>query len=371
MVHHCSLCKSLRLMSAQLIGKHALGQILSEVGLDRFMDDMIHDLTIALKEHDPAQTEVMARNGFVYPSPNTGVLEWMPVMHANGKILVKLVAYNPTNPEQVGLPTIHSTMALFDSRSGRLCALTDGVLLTAVRTGASSAVASRVLAKPDSRIVGLVGCGAQAVTQLHALSRVFALEHALVYDVDQDSAESFAQRMAYPGLGIEVVPLQELEESSDIICTATTVAPGHGPVITGTNLKRGVHVNAVGSDLPGKTELPLHLLQNSFICPDFPEQAIKEGECQQLPAAAVKGPSFFELVQNHAQFEAFQQQTTIFDSTGFALEDLVIVTLLCRYAQELGLGTSIDIEATSDDPKNPYSFLMTKQPKVSNLVKHA
>jgi ornithine cyclodeaminase/alanine dehydrogenase-like protein (mu-crystallin family) len=344
-------------MASLFIGKEALVKIIDVVGIDLFMDALIHELTLALNQHDKNQTQVMVRNGFVYPAPNVGVLEWMPVMHADGEILVKLVAYNPLNPERHALPTIMSTMALFGSENGMLKVLTDGLFLTAVRTGASSAIASRILANPESRTVGLVGCGAQAITQLHALSRVFKLERALVYDTDPETAASFIKRAAFIPVHIQTISLEELEIQSDIICTATTVGPGEGPVIRGNQLKKNVHINAVGSDLPGKTELPLHVLQKSFICPDFPEQAIYEGECQQLPADTVMGPSFFELVQNQSKYIEFQSGSTVFDSTGFALEDLVAVRLLRKFALEHGFGEIVQVEALPPDPKNPYSCL--------------
>lgn len=344
-------------MASLFIGKESLVKIINLVGIDVFMDALIHELTLALNHHDKNQTQVMVRNGFVYPEPNVGVLEWMPVMHSDGDILVKLVAYNPSNPERHALPTIMSTMALFGSENGMLKVLTDGLFLTAVRTGASSAIASRILANPDSRTVGLVGGGAQAITQLHALSRVFKLERALVYDTDPESAASFIKRASFIPVQVESTSLEELEIHSDIICTATTVAPGEGPVIRGHKLKQNVHINAVGSDLPGKTELPLHVLQNSFICPDFPEQAIYEGECQQLPSDTVMGPSFFELVQNQSSYIAQQSRSTVFDSTGFALEDLVAVRLLRKFALEHGIGEIVQVEALSPDPKNPYSCL--------------
>ena len=353
-------------MSATLLGAKELAQIIDLIGVDRFMDELIYDLTAALDQYDETHTKVMVRNGFVYPEPNVGVLEWMPVMHADGEILVKLVAYNPLNPDKYLLPTILSTLALFDSQTGRLKVLTDGLFLTAVRTAASSAVASRVLALPDSRIIGLVGAGAQAVTQLHALSRVFKLERALVFDTDAQAAASFAQRVSFIPVQVESVSLETLEAHSDIICTATTVAPGLGPVIKGNQLKVGIHINAVGSDLPGKTELPLALLQKSLVCPDFPEQAKDEGECQQLPADAELGPSLTELIKNRNDFTKFQGESTVFDSTGFALEDLVAVRLLHRHAKALGLGQKIEVEAIPSDPKNPYSFLTSHSLLASN-----
>jgi ornithine cyclodeaminase/alanine dehydrogenase-like protein (mu-crystallin family) len=195
------------------------------------------------------------------------------------------------------------------------------------------------------------------VTQLHALSRVFQLERVLIYDTDPAATASFAERASFIPITIEAVSLDTLEANSDIICTATTVEVGQGPVIQGNNLKPGIHINAVGSDLPGKTELPLHLLQRSLVCPDFPEQALREGECQQLAQGAPLGPSFFDLVKNQSDYRKFQGQSTVFDSTGFALEDLVVFRLLHRHALAMGLGQRIELEATPSDPKNPYSCL--------------
>jgi ornithine cyclodeaminase/alanine dehydrogenase-like protein (mu-crystallin family) len=343
-------------MYSTVVGKESLRAILTQVGVDRFMDETIDELTAALRQFDPRRTELLPRAGFAYQTPRPGVFEWMPIMQVAKSVLVKLVAYNPQNPDRGRLPTIMATLALFDAQTGHLTALTDGLVPTAVRTGAASAVASRILASPDSRTLGLVGCGAQAVTQLHALSRVFPLEQVLVYDVDPLAAESFLQRAAFVPVGIKSVSLAQLEENADIICTATSVAVGAGPVIVGDRLRACVHINAIGSDLPGKTELPLQLLRRSLVCCDYRAQALVEGEAQQLSPDDL-GPSLVELVQNPACVRPDRSRPTVFDSTGYALEDLVVLKVLLRHAEALGLGQRLEIEAIPPDPKNPYSCL--------------
>ena len=130
-----------------------------------------------------------------------------------------------------------------------------------------------------------------------------------------------------------------------------------------------VHINAVGSDFPGKTELPLQLLQRSLVCPDFREQAIHEGECQQLEEHEI-GPDLVDLVQGHARYTQFRDTATVFDSTGWALEDYVSVKLLTRLAEEAGLGEYVELESVSDDPKSPYGFLdLATERSVSSIAK--
>jgi L-lysine cyclodeaminase len=119
-------------------------------------------------------------------------------------------------------------------------------------------------------------------------------------------------------------------------------------------MKPSVHVNAVGSDLPGKTELPLALLQRSLVCPDLRVQAVVEGECQQLVDAEI-GPELHEVVQQPERFADWRSRSTVFDSTGFALEDQVVTELLLGHAQRLGIGTRLSLEMLSGDALDPYS----------------
>lgn len=342
-------------MKTLLVTGQDLSIIVKHVGMDELMDRTILNLTKALAEVSEERTELHPRAGFRYEWPHPGVLEWMPHMQIGQNATIKIVAYNPTNPGQTGLPTIVSTIGVFDLANGHLAALIDGAFPTALRTGAASAIASRILAYPDSDTVGLVGCGAQAVAQLHALSRIFPLREAVVYDIDPERAKSYSSRAAFIGLPIRMASLQEVEESADILCTATSVAVGEGPVIRGHLLRDHIHINAIGSDLPGKTELPLSLLKTCLLCPDHQAQAMVEGECQQVLPEEI-GPDLVELVRHPAQYAAWHKRKTIFDSTGFGLEDNVIAELVLALAHEYQLGTWVNLEHCPADPYNPYDF---------------
>ena len=346
-------------METLVLSKHDIRQIVDRVGLDVLMDELIDALGAALKKFDGTRTLATPRRGFHYQEPNPGLLEWMPALEVGKRAMIKLVGYHPTNPESRGLPTILSTLCVFETDSGRLAAVMDGTFLTALRTGAASALASQVLARSDSSILGLIGCGAQAVSQLHALSRVFPLEAVLFYDVDPAATASFSDRASFVRDGTLTLlptPLDRLVRSSDIICTQTSTEVGAGPVFEEEGCRPWLHVNAVGSDMPGKIEIPRSLLERSLVCPDFREQAVSEGECQQLSESEI-GPDLVEIVKHRDSYEVARDATTVFDSTGWAIEDQVGMGLILERAIEYGLGTKLQIEGSSGDPRNPYDFL--------------
>jgi ornithine cyclodeaminase/alanine dehydrogenase-like protein (mu-crystallin family) len=333
-------------------------KIVQAIGLDALMDDMIKGIYNTLEHFNADKVQLISRDGFHYHIPDFGLIEWMPV-HKDAQVTLKMVGYHPYNPQKNYLPTILSTIATYDTCTGHLLGLADATFLTALRTGAASAVASQILASPQSTQIGFIGCGAQAVTQLHALSRVFDIEKVWLFDCQMETAHSFPQRANFLDTGFQVVDakhLPELLNNVDILCTCTSEKPGHGPVFEPSAYQNHLHINAVGSDFPGKTELPLSLLEKSKVVPDFIPQAIKEGECQQLDEAQI-GVDLVELVQNADHYRDWQTQLTVFDSTGWALEDDVAIRLLLDLAHELKRGTQVQLECISHDPKNPYQFV--------------
>ncbi len=333
--------------------------IVEKFGLNQLMDSLIDRLTSTIENFDTSKTEIPIRSGFSYKSENPGLVEWMPVHQKGKEVVIKIVGYHPKNPENFNLPTILSSISSYDTNTGHLKGIADGVLLTALRTGAASAVASNCLAKPDSSILGLIGCGAQAVTQLHALSRVFELSKVMIYDIDQSTMNSYAERISMLDLeiAIEFSTIEEIIEKSDIVCTETSIEVSTGPLFEHNTNKPHLHINAIGSDFPGKTELPLAILRNSFVCPDFLEQAKIEGECQQLNDSEI-GSDLVEVVKKSDIFKNLQSEMSVFDSTGWALEDQVVMDLFLDIACEHGIGLEIAIENVTEDAKNPYHFLL-------------
>jgi len=333
-------------------------ETLNQVGLDHIMDELILRIEQAIIDYNVQNTNIPTRSGFHYDVPHTGLVEWMPVYQNGKEVVIKIVGYHPKNPSIYNLPTIVSTISKYDTSSGHMVSLMDGVLLTALRTGAASAVATRAFAHPDSKTLGLIGCGAQAVTQLHAISRVFDIEDVLIYDVDSTTQSNFKDRVEVLELdcSIHETDMKYIVESSDIITTSTSIDVGAGPLFSGVDTLSHLHINAVGSDFPGKTELPLPLLQSSRVIPDFRSQAIIEGECQQMEESEIYN-DWIEILKHKNRFQQLKTERTVFDSTGWALEDLVVSKLFTEYAIKLGLGQYMEIENLSNDVKNPYASI--------------
>ena len=349
-------------MNTTVLSLEDIRLIAQNVGLDGLMDELIRRTTAALRAFDSSKMQIPVRQGFQYEHPTLGLVEWMPAHRLGEAISIKIVGYHPDNPDRDSIPTILSTVYKFDTKTGHLVAMADATFLTALRTGAASAVASSVLASPQSSNIALIGSGAQAVTQLHALSRVLDLTDVYAYDTDPATTHSFKDRAAFVGLPIHPVSRRDLQNTvanADVICTSTSVEIGKGPVFEDTSVKPWVHINAVGSDFPGKTELPVSLLKRSYVCPDTHAQAVIEGECQQLDPHEI-GPDLVDLIQNKHKHLLAQHQRTVFDSTGWALEDQIALDMMLDYAEELGVGQQVAIESYSVDPKDPYQFITAK-----------
>ncbi len=340
-----------------LLTSHDIARLVSRVGADVFLDALIQRLTTAVASYDKADFDTPPREGFHYAN---GLVEWMPLYHRNDSVFMKMVGYHPANPVDQRTPTVVASLSSFDANTGQLTAIADGALLTAMRTGAASAVATSLLAEKDSRNLGLIGCGAQAVTQLHALSRVCSFDTVRVYDTNSAVANSFSERVANvvsDSVYVQQCSLVELVGKSDVICTATSVDRNSGPVFHDVETKPHLNINAVGADLPGKTELPLSLLRKAFVVPDFPAQAVNEGECQRLTRDEI-GPSLAEVAAAPLKFQSKQQNLSVFDSTGWALEDFIALELASELASKYQIGSHVAIESETRDPWNPYEDLV-------------
>lgn len=338
----------------RLLDIGAIQRIVADVGIDRFMDEMIAKLAFGFRQFDEAQTETMARMGFSYSQPDLGLVEWMPSMEMGGRVSIKTVGYHPTNPTKRNLPSVMATTSLFDSTTGQLAALTDATFLTAIRTGAASALATDELAPLGPTALGVVGAGAQAVTQVHAISRIRTLTSVSIYDADPVVAESFVRRLPVD------VPVNVVSDQSgiakmltevDVLCTCSSVDPGEGPVFADTEHRSALHINAVGADFPGKLELPRTLLDRALVIPDHTEQCLAEGEAQTVARESL-GPELWQIVAEGTH--AHRNELTVFDSTGWALEDLLAAELLLDHANRLGAGHEIELQPAPRDPYDPY-----------------
>lgn len=343
----------------RLLDHSHIATVVRTVGVDTFMDEVIERLRGAFGDHQPELLETQPRRGFEYRKPGLGLVEWMPAMEVGRRVGVKTVGYHPSNPAERGLASVFANTTLYDTTTGRLTAICDATLLTAVRTGAASAVATDILAIDAPIRLGVIGCGAQSVTQIHALSRVRPIAEVIAFDADPDVAASLSSRLepviTVPQLTLVDDPA-DVARAADVLCTVTSADIGAGPVFREAELRDWLHINAVGADFPGKTEIPLSVLHRATVFADYLPQCLLEGEAQQLVADDIEA-ELPELVANHQRFRALADRLTVFDSTGWAIEDMVAADVAFEYADQLGIGEVFALHDHSVDPFDPYELL--------------
>src|SRR5881628_1595651 len=243
----------------------------------------------------------------------------------------------PDNARRYGLPTIQGTVVLADARTGELLAVMDSGSVTALRTGAATAVAAKFLARPDARSATIVGCDVQGEIQLGAIAAVLPLQRAWVLDTDHARAEGLAAR-AQANLGIRVEAGKDLRSAlrgSDVCVTCT---PSRRPFVS-----RG----DVGADHRGKQELEPTLVASSTLVVDVLEQCAEIGELQHVLAAGLMTreqvhAELADVVSGRRSGRTRSDEVTIFDSTGTALEDVAAAVVVYEKARATGRGTQIE-----------------------------
>ena len=334
-------------------------KIVKHVGHDQLMDTLIADLHLAFSKFNSETIEIPLRLGFSYEKLILRLVEWMPFHEENEEVVIKVVGYHPNNPQDFNLPSILSCISFYNTPTGHIKGNAFGVLLTALRTGAASIIASKYLARAKSLFLGLIGCGAQSVTQLYAVSRLFPIEKVLYYNTDAKAKQSFQERCSLLGLDVtfKESSIEGIMGLSHIVSMATSIGVNRGPLLDDVEVLIFAHINAIGSDFQGKVELPKSLLEKSFISPDFKQQALTEGECQRLETKFIDS-ELYQVIQGNGKFDFVKNKISVFDFTGWALVDQVIMDLFLKLAKQYSYVEKIVIGNVLKDAKNPYHFLL-------------
>ncbi|MBI2957704.1 MAG: ornithine cyclodeaminase family protein [Chloroflexi bacterium] len=265
-----------------------------------------------------------------YVQVERGDFRAMPAAIPGGAGL-KWVNVHPDNPSR-NLPTVMAILIYNDPSTGYPLAIMDATELTAYRTGAAAAVASKYLARRDSRTLGLIGAGRQAHTQLMAHLSLFDLQEVRAYDRSPAATDRLIK--AFPKTRIRAASLADAAES-DIVCTVT---PAHEPVLMKEHVRPGTHVNAIGADAAGKEELDPSILNNAVVVVDEIVQASRSGEINvPVSKGLFKVESIFatlgDIVSGKKVFERRPSAVTVFDSTGVAIEDVATAKLIYERAR--------------------------------------
>ncbi len=308
--------------------------------------DMHSDMQVverAFRQHGLGRVQ-MPPKSYLYYTAYNGDLRTMPAYLEEENITgVKIVNVHPGNPDR-GLPTVMALIILISPETGAPVAIMDGTYLTDIRTGAAGGIAAKYLARKDSKVIGIIGVGNQAKTQLEALVEVFEPELVRITSRTKESCERFILEMA------GVTPCEiRYEESIEKVCNCdilVTTTPTRKPIVKAQWIKEGTHINAIGADAVGKEELDPELLIRSKIVVDDIVQALHSGEVN-VPLSK----HYISENDIHAQLgevitglkpgRTSEEEITIFDSTGLAIQDVASAHLVYERAVSKKLGRQV------------------------------
>lgn len=283
-----------------------------------------------------------------------GVIELMPIADAQS-FAFKYVNGHPKNTRD-GLPTVMAFGVLADVATGAPRLLSELTLATAIRTAATSALAARVLARRDSRRMALIGNGAQAEFQALAFRDLVGVRELRLFDTDPAATAKLVANLAGQGFTLAVcASVAEAVRGADIV-TTVTADKARATILTPAMLEPGMHLNAVGGDCPGKTELHRGVLEAASVFVEYEPQTRIEGDLQQMPADFAVTELWRVLAGEHPGRRS-ALEITVFDSVGFALEDYSALCWLRDAAAELGIGERVELIPRQDDPKDLFGLL--------------
>ncbi|MDQ2088829.1 ornithine cyclodeaminase [Marimonas arenosa] len=322
------------------------------------IDDMLRGLADYI-ETDFRRWELFDKTPRVASHSEVGVIELMPT--SDGEAYgFKYVNGHPKNTSE-GLQTVTAFGLLADVYTGYPVLLTEMTFLTALRTAAMSALAAKYLAPEGAEAMAMIGNGAQSEFQSLAMKAVIGLDEVRLYDTDPGATAKAAHNLSNKGL--RVVACRSAEESIEgaQIITTCTADKQNARILTDNMVGSGVHINAIGGDCPGKTELAPDILLRSDIFVEYPEQTRIEGELQQM-APDHPVTELWQVITGRAPGRRDARQITLFDSVGFAIEDFSALRFVRDRIAGTGLFQPLDMLADPDDPRDLFGMLMRAAP---------
>ena len=325
-------------------------RLVHHIGLEPMLKDLAAEI-----EADFIRWPLFDKTPRVASHSDVGVIELMPT--SDGETYgFKYVNGHPSNMKK-GLQTVTAFGLLADVSTGYPLMLTEMTILTALRTAATSAMAAKWLAPEGATVMAMIGNGAQAEFQALAFKAICGITEVRLYDIDPAATEKCARNLQ--GLGLNVVSCKTSQEAilGAQIITTCTADKQYATILTDNMVGSGVHINAVGGDCPGKTELHKDILLRSGIFVEYPPQTRIEGEIQQLDAD-YPVTELWEVISGQAEGRKDARQITLFDSVGFAVEDFSALRYVHSQLKEAGLFQDLDMIADPDDPRDLFGMVL-------------
>ncbi len=329
-------------------------KLVHAIGIERFLVELADAI-----EEDFRRWQSFDKTARVASHSLDGVIELMPT--SDGALYgFKYVNGHPKNTRD-GRQTVTAFGVLCDVATGYPLLLTEMTILTALRTAATSAMAARHLAPPGVRTMALVGNGAQAEFQALAFKAMLGVDRLRLYDIEAAASRKVVRNLA--GLGLDMVICASVEEAilGAGIVTTVTADKQNATILTDNMVGAGIHINAVGGDCPGKTELHPDILRRCGIFVEYAPQTRIEGECQQL-AADHPVIELWQVVAGLAAGRTDTRQTTLFDSVGFAIEDFSALRYVRDRLRDFPMFEQLDLLADPDEPRDLYGMLLRATP---------
>ncbi len=320
------------------------------VGIDTFLRELADTI-----EEDFRRWETFDKTPRIASHSEEGVIELMPT--SDGKLYgFKYVNGHPKNTRQ-GRQTVTAFGVLSDVGNGYPMLLAEMTILTALRTAATSAVAAKYLARKDARSMAIIGNGAQSEFQARAFKAILGVDQLRLYDIDPAASLKCQRNLEGQGFSMTICKsAEEAVEGADVI-TTVTADKQYATILTDNMVGPGVHINAVGGDCPGKTELHKDILLRSAIFVEYPPQTRIEGEIQQL-APDHPVTELWQVITGETVGRKTDRHITLFDSVGFATEDFSALRYVRSKLAETGLYEELDLLADPDEPRDLYGMLL-------------
>lgn len=329
-------------------------QLVHRIGVEEMMKGIAEYI-----EADFHRWEQFDKTPRVASHSDVGVIELMPT--SDGDMYgFKYVNGHPKNTSE-GLQTVTAFGLLADVDTGYPVLLSEMTMLTALRTAATSAMVAKHLAPKGSHTMAMIGNGAQSEFQTLAMKAICGLKAVRLYDTDPAATQKCARNLS--GLGVDVTACSSPEDAIEgaQILTTCTADKQYATILTDNMVGAGVHINAIGGDCPGKTELAEAILRRSDIFVEYPPQTRVEGEIQQLPAD-YPVTELWQVMTGQKDGRTSDRQITLFDSVGFAIEDFSALRYVRDQLERTGLYHALDLLADPDDPRDLFGMLQRAAP---------
>jgi ornithine cyclodeaminase len=339
----------------KIISVESVTELLNRHGFDNYMRDLMRDLK---RDFGRWQSFTkMPRPAMHVPG---GVLELMPICDNELYYTFKYVNCHPKNP-LIGKQTVVATGQLSRTDTGYPLMFSEMTILTALRTAATSALATDLMARKNAQTVAIIGTGAQSEFQIKGLQLVRDIREVRYFDIDPKAMDKFEKNMKKTSLKlIRCKNAKEAVRGADII-TVVTACKANVAVIKNEWIMAGVHINALGGDTVGKTELELSILPRARVAVEYFDQSFIEGEIQRLSKKEAKKlvyAEMYELVTKKKKGRENEKEITLFDSVGIALEDYSVLRLTYELAEKYKIGEDRNLTPVMKDPKNLLSVIM-------------